>query len=596
MRPRTVDAAQFQRAVVAGCLRVIRHQRELNEINVFPVPDGDTGTNLASTLRQVADAVLREDRAAAGEVARVVAEAALLGARGNSGSILAQFLVGLAEGLGAARALDAATLARAARRGRELAWEAVVEPQEGTILSVITAWQAAVDAAAASTDVVEVLRGGLSAAREALARTTGQLEALRRAGVVDAGARGFVQWMEGFLDGVQAGAAGLDDPLIRERGPRPRVTAETPPSHRYCTECYLETATIDRDALRRRLAAHGDSLVLAGTADRLRVHIHTDAPEAVFELLAPQGRILSRKVEDLAEQAAGASSATAAGRIALVIDSACDLPEEFLALHGIRVVPVLILLEGESHRDKVEITPSMLYQRMERDGIAPTTSQPSPGDFKLAFEEALHGHESVIYIGLSSALSGTFQAAAAAARMVDAERIHLVDSRSVSAGIGLLAAEAVRGIEAGESIEQVLHSVRSAAARVRIYLSVPTTRYLVRGGRLKPLQGLVAKLTGIRPVLSLDPDGRALAVARSLGAAAARRRALSLALRFAESGVRPRFAVAHANAIDAAARLYRAIARRFPEAPVSVVDAAPAIGVHVGPGGAGVAVLTDSPA
>ena len=186
----TLDGLRLNRAFRAGILQLLTRQEHLNKINVYPVPDGDTGTNLAITLGAVLGVLQRTPDAHAGNTLTRIADAALDGARGNSGAILAQFLLGLGDKLGHLTLLTPANLAEGAVGGAAYARESLSEPRDGTILSVFTDFaQAAHDAAAGATEFRPVLDRAMRAAQDSLARTTEQLEALRRANVVDAGAQ-----------------------------------------------------------------------------------------------------------------------------------------------------------------------------------------------------------------------------------------------------------------------------------------------------------------------------------------------------------------------------------------------------------------------
>ena len=202
-----MSAAMLRRALIAGARRVIAAREDLNRINVFPVADGDTGSNLAATLGSVLQGALSQRSRHAGELLAQVGNDAIDGARGNSGAILAQFLVGLGEHARQAPVLDTASLAGAVRRGADSARAALAQPVEGTILSVISAFARALEDAARQRpgDPAASFAHALQQARRALADTPRQMPLLQRAGVVDAGAQGFVDWLDGIAQFVEGG-------------------------------------------------------------------------------------------------------------------------------------------------------------------------------------------------------------------------------------------------------------------------------------------------------------------------------------------------------------------------------------------------------
>ena len=229
----------LRRALVAGIQRVIARRDEINRINVFPVPDGDTGTNLAFTLSAVLQGVRAPRLASAGEVLRRAAAEAIDGARGNSGAILAQFFQGVSEALGPSKRLTPDALARAVSRGSSLAREAMADPREGTILSVIHAFAVSLrEQADCGNDFRTGFRNALLVAREALRQTPEQLAALRAAGVVDAGALGFVDMLEGIGEFIETGRRADDSEMPEELAAAGIDTArggEYIDGHRYCT-------------------------------------------------------------------------------------------------------------------------------------------------------------------------------------------------------------------------------------------------------------------------------------------------------------------------------------------------------------------------
>ena len=582
--PRTADARSLKRALLAGIGHVVARREYLDRINVFPVPDGDTGSNLASTLGAVRDAVTDLRGRGAGGLLQAVAHAAVDGARGNSGAILAQFLCGASEALQGSERLSAGALAAALREGAEQARGAVADPREGTILSVIGAF------ARAFAQQIEPSRGDLRGAfehalvtaREALADTPRQLPVLRRAGVVDAGAQGFVDLLDGIAgylrDGrrtVPAAAAGTSTPAALATA----AHDDTGPG-RWCVECLLSGAALDRGAIRAALAPLGGScLVIAGDARRLRVHLHLDAPSELFETLARFGTVSAPKADDMHAQR---RAVQAGRRVAVITDSAADLPAARLTAAGVAWVPVRVSVDGVDHLDKIGLGGPELYRRMRDQGAVPRTSQPPAGDFSRRFRQTLSHHDEVVYVGLSAALSGTFQAAQAAARGL---RVVSVDSRNVTCGLGLLAEAA------GHWAEQELDAAAIAARltvllpRVRTFGVLRDLTYAVRGGRVPRAALPLTRWLKLAPVLASRADGR-------LHLGGALRAGDGLPLRFAAWLARrvpradaARVLVGHCDNPREAAQLATALAARFGLAAVpDVVESGAAIGAHAGPG------------
>ena len=319
----TLAGEGFAKVVRAGTHAVLRSQETLDRINVFPVADADTGANLVATLTAATSALGDGSPAAIGSAARLVADAALAGARGNSGAIFAQFLDGLAGGLESKTEVGTREFARAATAGADAAYLAVLHPREGTILTVLRAWALEMTLRASHLhDFHELLDRALSAARTALAGTPDQLEVLRRNKVVDAGGQGLVYFLEGWMgtwEGEMTGTrlivaeSPLPDaysPLVTVSGaplrayravtPGAAVTPEVglgtaaaaeadSDEPRYRAQVLLQGQELDRATVQGALAGMGRSLVVAGGAKRMSVHLHTSDPpafRAVMEELA----------------------------------------------------------------------------------------------------------------------------------------------------------------------------------------------------------------------------------------------------------------------------------------------------------------------
>lgn len=589
-----LDGQRLARGLMAGIGRVIADQDRLNRINVFPVPDGDTGTNLAVTMGSVRAALVRHRDRHAGKTLEVVADAALDGARGNSGAILAQFFQGLCEACMDAKLLTIEHFANAVAEGSRYARDALAEPKEGTILTVISDFgrELKVQAQAGGHDFAALLERGLARARASLAQTTEQLEALRRAGVVDAGAAGFVDLLQGITDYVREGPirGGAIEEATEEDAlglPDDGSGDSADPAHRWCTECLVsgsDGADLDLKHLRESLAGLGSSLVVAGGRRRARIHVHVDDPEDVFEIAGRYGIVEGRKADDMLRQLR--SAAEGAGTVAIVTDTAGDLPDEIVTSLGIHQVPVRINIGRKSYLDKVGIAPSELYALMAEGPDHPKTSQPPPGDFRRLYQFLGSHHPGVVSIHVTAWGSGTLQAAQSAASRTRAKSpVLTVDSKSASLGQGLVVLAAAELAAAGLDAPAIADALRTVIARTRVWGLIGSIDHAVRGGRVSAAKGRLVRALRLVPILANYPDGR-LGLA---GALFGRRDRVGRYARYVArraKGPGPwRIAVGHANAAEDAARLLSELKGRIPGVTESfVTEIGTALGVHGGPG------------
>ncbi len=276
----------------------------IDDLNVFPVPDGDTGTNMARTAEAVAVALRECGPCDAAARASVITRAALMGARGNSGIILSQVVRGAVESILADGVLDGGSVARALHAASEAAYAAVSVPVEGTMLTVIRemargAWDAA------GRDVASSLDAALAAGELALARTPAQLPRLREAGVVDAGGAGLVELLRGLLAGVRGEEAPSG---VGSDAATPSISLDAlhdeQSRYRYCTSYLVEGPDVDRGELELALAAFGDSVLVVGAAPAFKVHVHTDDPGGALRVGTGAGSVGGVEVSDMQAQAA----------------------------------------------------------------------------------------------------------------------------------------------------------------------------------------------------------------------------------------------------------------------------------------------------
>jgi DegV family protein with EDD domain len=586
-----LDGRRLARAVIAGARFVSDRAEPLNKINVFPVPDGDTGTNVAGTLQKIAAGIARVKQRDVAEMAKVLADEAVGGARGNSGAILAQFFTGFAEGLPPRPRVKATDFGAAVVRASDSAYSAIARPVEGTILTVIRDWSRFVARRAHEVrDFGELLTDGFAEAKKSLENTPKQMKALAKAGVVDAGAQAFVYLLEGINRYILSAARGaVPEPPEEVKA---AIFDKTPESilFRFCTEALLEGDRIDRDALRREAALLGDSIVIAGGASRVRLHVHTNEPERLFAVVGKLAEVAQTKIEDMHAQHETRFDRNRAARVGIVTDSTCDLPPTLIEELGIGVVPVRVYFGSENYLDKVTIAPSEFYARFSVTDVAPKTSQPPPADFTQVYQNVAAHAGAIVAINLSSAVSGTYQASLVGARPVEKTTFEHVDSRNVSVGLGLIVRAAAEAARAGKPAEEVARIAREASDKTRLFIAVPTLEHLVRGGRVSPLKSLVARALGLLPVLTITPEGKAEPAAKARGYDAARRKMMSLLFDAAGSGP-SRFGVAHCDAPSIADQVSREIRERYPESDVMIVECGPALGAHGGPGAVAVAVL-----
>jgi DegV family protein with EDD domain len=582
-----LDGSRLSRLLRAGIQRLLADQEHLNKINVFPVADGDTGTNMALTMRAVLSSLQRRDDAHAGNTLTRIADAALDGARGNSGAILAQFLLGMGDSVGLQPVLSTGNFAAAVTAGAAYARDSLSEPREGTVLTVITDFASATArlTSAGIHDFLVLFSQALAAARASLRGTSDQLEELRAAGVVDAGARGFVDLLEGMTEHLERGVDTEPAQIAIEATDRHEESAGEAHdlTHRYCTECTIVGDHIDRRKLREDLSALGSSLVLAGTTRKAKVHI-VNEPADVFRVAATYGEVTAQKADDMHRQQHAAHARNR--RVAVVTDSVADIPEDLLEALDISVVPLRVHFGEHSYLDKVGLSPEEFLSELVRNPLHPKTSQPPAGDFRRQFEFLASHFDSVVSVNVTSRASGTYNAALTAADRVQTHgQVTVIDSRNASIGQGLLTLYAAECAARGLSAAEVVARTRTMLLRTNTYALVGSLAYAVRGGRVKPVVKSLADFLRLTPILTNHSDGRIAPGGTLFGW----RDVLGKFVRFVAARMRAdrtyRIGIGHANAEERSRDLVDRLTRARPDIASSfVMPVGSALSVHGGPG------------
>lgn len=302
MQEERITGKDFRNMIIGSYHTFMREHELINSLNVFPVPDGDTGTNMLLTLSAIVRALSETDEAGIGSLSKRTADSAIMGARGNSGVILSQIFRGIARGLTGKQEATSSELGKAFQYGILYAYRAVAKPVEGTILTVAKGIaKGAQRAVREKMPFADILTTAIAAGEAELKRTPQLLPALKQAGVVDAGGKGLLVFLTGCLQG-----------LIGEGGPEANVDSELVPIaiantkqdavHPYCTEFIVKGCSIGEHVARAELTNSGESLIVAQGDGILKVHIHTANPGNVLEKALTWGTLHDIKIDNMADQ------------------------------------------------------------------------------------------------------------------------------------------------------------------------------------------------------------------------------------------------------------------------------------------------------
>jgi uncharacterized protein len=505
-----IERRKLYQAHLYGAKKVMENKNFLNKINVFPVSDGDTGSNLSSMMKVIVhESELKET---VKQTFESISDAALTGARGNSGIIFAQYFNGLSMELGSDAQITLKNYIDANTKAVKYAYEAIENPVEGTMLTAMTVWATALsEFNTIAANITEILTSALSKVEMAVKNTQYQLEANQKAHVVDSGAKGFAYFVTGlteFLlsdkDYTETDDFEIEDHDAFDAGNHEFLDAQDL-SYRYCTEALFEGDEVSIKRIREELAGLGDSLVVAGNKTKTRIHIHTNDPATVFEVIQDKSHLIYQKVDDMKIQSDIVHQQRS--KIALLTDSIADLPTSFIDEHQIHVIHLSILFEEMSFIDKLTIRPGKLLE-YSKDKSLPTSSQPDPKLIENKLSYLLSYYENIIVITVSKELSGTYNTIASVAKKMQSKAIHLIDSKQNSAAEGLIVMECAKAIEQGEAVEEVVRRTEGQVAKSKILVCVKTLDNMIKSGRLSTRAGKIAKMVGMKPIVTLDKEGK----------------------------------------------------------------------------------------
>jgi uncharacterized protein len=588
-----LDGRRLYYTFIAGSKKILENQTELNRINVFPVNDGDTGTNLASTIRSVIDQI-RPDKSYK-ITADKIAEAALVGARGNSGIIFAQFLYGMSTETDNIKAIGLQDFADSIYRSVKYVFDAIANPVEGTMLTIIKDWAEYIHSNKNTTaDFTQLLVGSHGVIAKSLEETKSKLAILAKSNVVDAGAKGFVLFIEGILDFIKTNNI---KSLIRGHTETIEILRDQeiiPESvkYRYCTEAIIKNSSIDKTSLQNILEQSGDSIVIAGSGKLRHIHVHTDTPADLFYRIRDFGTLSYQKAEDMVRQSEAVYHRK--WKIAVVTDSTCDLSEDLLDYYQINMLPININFGYNQYLDKITINPDQFYSLLKSNPIFPQTAQVNEKSFINLYSHLASYYDSIIAVHLTDKFSGTYNSSRRAAFAISKQfnkQISVIDSKNVSGALGLIILRIAKAIEKGSTHDEIIINSQQWIRDTKIFVSVKTLKYMIRGGRVSHVKGFIAKLLNINPIVSMDDEGNSIMFGQAYTQQANMEKVMKHIAGMCNDRSIWNYTVLHAQN-EIAARWYSdEMMRLTGKPPISNVNISPVIGMNAGIGAVSVAMM-----
>lgn len=586
---KTITPKELKKMILRSCERIERDKESINKINVFPVPDQDTGNNLAKTLAGIREVIQNKEYQSAETLANDILDASLSSAQGNAGVIYTGFLAGFLSEMDQ-NEIDAKKLAAAFRKGAERSRQAVQNPKDGTILDVVAAAARTFEEESErETDIAAIMKTAIKNASDTLLETREKMSIFKKANVVDAGGLGFVMVLESYLEALKdkkVSAAVESRPSEKVKNIIQIISA------RFEVVALIENPRINDVEMRKTLSRFGNSLDIVQIKKKMKIHIHTDLPDDVINTIKQNGQIVTLRTQDMTKEILGEPSMKKVS-IGLVTDQLANLTDKIIERYKIDVVPYIYdwpeenLLRGEN-----------IYQKM-RDAAAkgitnlPRTSQPAPKQFLDVFKKKLaEGYKDVICINFSSKLSGGYNSACQARNLLpedQKQKIHVFDSMNATAGQALIVLKAIEMVQMQKEWREIMDEIKKESETVKLYGIPQDPKWLEWGGRITHTQAKWLKnfqKLGVNPILGIkkgkiEKAGFRIGVKEMPDALFKELDSKTRKLR--KEGRNIRTVVTHCDNLSGAQKLKEMLRQEnFEVSFINLTD--PVIGVHVGPG------------
>jgi len=492
-----------------GSAKIISNRKTLNDINVFPVPDSDTGNNLASTMQAIAKQSKKEE--SFHHALEAICESALYGARGNSGVIFAQFVNGLLAASTGKNEVTIEEFALMVNKSVDYTYKSLSNPVEGTMLTVIKDWGSSLIKIVKKNieNIKSVFEQAFEFAKRSLEETKEKLQVLKINNVVDSGAMGFVLFLQGInsyynkeiIDNIEYEEVHMDHTHKHDESV----------NFRYCTEGLVRTnGKFNEQELRNILDKFGDSLIIAKGLNIFRIHIHTNHPEWVFQELSHYGKVISQKVDNMILDIHLENTTK---KTVIITDSIADISSDIINDSNIVVVPINVNVDGVEYFDKLTMNNEILFNLIPKIEEYPTTATPSVKYVIDLLERVSDSFEEILIITVSANLSATHNVFKDAANKLieKGKKIVVIDSLNNSITEGLLVKKAVDMFNSGKTLDAVSKAIEEAKHKTSILVCLETFKYATMSGRLPKVVGKIGNFLGMRPIMSLDKEGKGAA-------------------------------------------------------------------------------------
>ncbi len=509
MKLQFITPETLRQMLISAYQKVISKKESINSINMFPVPDKDTGDNLTATLQGVYDSIHPKKISNITKLRDIAVDGAICNASGNVGIIVTGFLNGFLSNL-SNDTISISDFNQAFSQGMISAYESIQNPKEGTILDVIQAASNSLSNSTTKDSFQKALQTAIKKAKKSLDATQLKMDLYQKTNTVDAGGYGFLLMLEGFLDGLNGKKYHFNTTQ--------KISQKTTSflqiiDHRYEVISLIQSPKITKEKIISQLINYGNCLDIVQANQKIKIHIHTDLPDEVINLISQYGIVINTKTTDMTQQVEENNNHKQ--EIGLVVDSTASLDPDFTLENDVSVVQ--FKAKWEKVDQKITDPKVSIYQKMklfenqtEKYGW-PKTSQPSPQSFLIAFKEQLKKYNFIICITASSAISGSYNCSLQARSFLhtsDQNRVIIPDFRQVGPGQAFLTIKATELIKQGYSYQQIEKTLFTISNNLKVFVTPDKISWAVKGGRVAGNKAKIvnfAQKFNFRPTLYLTP-------------------------------------------------------------------------------------------
>ena len=582
-----ITTKEFIAMFFFGAENIIANETYLNELNFFPVSDHDTGTNLSSLMHYLQSSQYPSSHFK--DLFAVLSDASLIGAAGNSGMIFSAFLGGFSYYQQQTEQLSLTDFIACLQQGAESAYQSVLEPIEGTMLTAMLEWaKICKQQQADSSTYLDLFNQALPLLRETI--QTNKIEKHSEIKNTDAGAVGFLLWLEGMQRYLQNPHQTLtfqaaDSSSHIHHDHEPEISS----AYKYCFDTVIlnDNATVN---IKDQIKNDGDCLVINKNSRYTKIHIHTNDPLQLTKKLMTMGKIVHQKMDDI--QTSLSVPEENQHQIALITDSTADLPQDYIDRYSIAVLPITVKLNDNHLIDRATVQLSDIYINNEKQFAS--TAVPSAQTIQNLFKKLAAKFKSIIVITVSSKMSSLFQQVYLKASQCQNIKITVIDSLRNSAAHGLLVMKAAAVIHQGKSHDDVVAAVKAAIDKTKIIVSVGDFKTMAKSGRAPSMLLQLVDKSQFKPLIGISDDGKTRLEKIVFGAKNSENKLIEKIISVANKASDYVYGVVHSEAAEQAQRIGDLLTQKLKNAPIFIQETSCSIGIHAGKGCVAVAIMSDT--